>query len=144
METRMDVWFIVGFIHSGLLWIVTGVSLLLIFRRIDDAAAVKLLAPVLILQAVVALIEGYVLGMELFVARYSGAIYTIDAEAMHIRLTGPYWWAYWLQIAASLAPIAFLIPKFRRSMLIVSGISLACFTVIFAGQLLGMATSSPA
>lgn len=140
----MDVWFIVGFVHSGLLWIVTGVSLLWIFRRIEDASAVRLLAPVLIFQAIVALIEGYVLGMELFVARYSGAIYTMDAEAMHVRLTGPYWWAYWLLIVASLAPVVFLIPKVRRSMLIISGISLACFTMIFAGQLLGMATSSSA
>jgi len=137
----MDAWFIIGFIQSGLLWIVTGVSLLWIFRRIDGAAAVRLLAPVLILQATVALIEGYVVGMELFVARYSGAKYTPEADAMRIRLNGPYWWAYWLKIAASLAPVAFLIPKVRRSMLIVSGISLACFTVIFASQLVGMAVA---
>ena len=137
----MDVWFIAGFVHSGLIWIATGVSLLWTFRRIDNAAAVRLLAPVLIVLAVLPLIEGCLIGMELFVARYSGAIYTAEAEAMHLRLTGPYWWAYWLQIAANLAPIAFLIPKVRRSMLIVSAISLACFTVFFAGQLLGMAAN---
>jgi molybdopterin-containing oxidoreductase family membrane subunit len=132
----MDAWSIVGFIQSGLLWIATGVSLLWIFRRIEDAAAVRLLGPVLILQAVGALIVGYIIGMELFVAHYSGAIYT--AEAMHIRLNGPYWWAYWLRIAAGLAPVAFLIPKVRRSMPVVAGISLVCFTVMFSGTLIGM------
>jgi hypothetical protein len=134
----MAAWSIIGFIQSGLLWTVTGVSLLWIFRRIDDAAAVRLLAPVLVLQAVVALIEGYVVGMELFVARYSGAKYTPEAEAIRIRLNGPYWWAYWLRIVASLAPVVFLIPKMRRSMLVVTAISLACFTVIFAERLVGM------
>lgn len=85
----MDVWFIAGFVHSGLIWIATGVSLLWIFRRIDDAASVRLLAPVLIILAVLPLIEGCLIGMELFVARYSGAIYTAEAEAMHLGLTGP-------------------------------------------------------
>jgi hypothetical protein len=137
----MDPWSIVGFIQSGLLWIATGVSLLWIFRRIDDAAAVRLLAPVLILQAVAALIEGYVIGMELFVAHYSGAKYT--DRAMHVRLNGPYWWAYWLLIAAGLAPVAFLVPKVRRSMPVVAGLSLACFTVIFADRLAGIAAGAP-
>jgi len=82
--------------------------------------------------------------LEVFVARYSDAKFTLEAEAMRVRLNGPYGWASWLQIAAILAPVAFLAPKFRRSMLIVSGISLACFTVFFVGQLLGMATGSPA
>lgn len=137
----MNAWSIVGFIQSGLLWIATGVSLLWIFRRIDDAAAIRLLAPVLILQATIALIIGYLLGMELFVAHYSGANYT--KEALRIRLTGPYWWAYWLRMAANLAPVAFLIPKLRRSMLIVTGISLFCFTAIFAERLIVMAGSGP-
>lgn len=132
----MDSWSIVGFIHSGLLWIATGVSLLWIFRRIDDAATVRLLAPLLILQAVFALIVGYLLGMELFVSHYSGANYT--KEAMQLRLKGPYWWAYGLRFAASLAPVVFLVPKVRRSMPFVAGISLFCFTVIFAGQLVNM------
>ncbi|MEK7951379.1 hypothetical protein [Luteolibacter soli] len=139
----MDAWSIVGFLHSGLLWIATGVSLLWIFRRIEDPHAVRLLAPVLILQAIVALLEGYALGMEPFIARYSGAKYTPGAEAMHLRLTGPYWWAYGLLVAASLAPIAFLIPRARRSMLVVTGLSLACFTVIFAKQLLALAVGAP-
>jgi hypothetical protein len=137
----MDSWAIVGFIHSGLLWIATGISLLWIFRRIDDAPAVRLLAPVLIFQAACALIQAYLLGMELFVSHYSGANYT--KEAMRVRLNGPYGWAYWLFFAASLAPVAFLIPKVRRSMLLVTGISLFCFTVIFAGRLIGMATGAP-
>ena len=136
----MDSWSIIGFIQSGLLWIATGVSLLWIFRRIDDPAAVRLLAPALILQAACALIVGYLLGMELFVSHYSGANYT--KEAMQFRLNGPYWWAYWLLIAADLAPVAFLIPKVRRSMPVVTGISLFCFTVIFAGRLIGMATGT--
>lgn len=139
----MDAWANTGFIHSGLLWIITGVSMLWIFRRIDDAAAVRLLSPALVLHAVVALLIGYGFCMELFVARYSGAKYTLEAEAMRIRLTGPYWWAYSLWMIASLVPVLFLIPRVRRSVLIVSGISLACFTVIFAGRLLGMATGSP-
>jgi molybdopterin-containing oxidoreductase family membrane subunit len=80
---------------------------------------------------------GYFFGMELFVAYYSGANYT--AEAMRVRLTGPYWWASWLQIAAGVAPAAFLIPKLRRSMLVVTGVSLFCFTVIFFASLVGMA-----
>ena len=137
----MDPWSIIGFIHSGLLWIATGVSLLWIGRRIDDPAAIRLLAPVLILQAVSSVVVASVLGMELFVASYSGAIYT--AEAMHVRLNGPYWWAYWLLFAAYLAPLAFLIPKLRRSMPVVTGISLSCFTVIFSGQLIGMAAGIP-
>jgi hypothetical protein len=132
----MDAWSIVGFIHSGLLWIATGVSLLWIFRRIDDPAAVRLLAPVLILLAVVGLIEVYVSGMELFVARYGGAKFT--NLALRIRLHGPYWWVYWLQLAASLAPVAFLIPKMRRTMLVVAGLSLVCFTVILADRLVRM------
>ena len=45
----MDFFSISGFLQSGLWWIATGVSLLWIFRRIEDAAAVRLLAPVLIL-----------------------------------------------------------------------------------------------
>ena len=139
----MNIWFIVGFVHSGLLWIITGVSILWIFRLVDDLAATRLLAPVLILLAVLALTESYALGMELFVARYSGAKYTVESEAMRLRLTGPYWWVYWLQIAASLAPAAFLVPKVRRSMLIVSGISLACFTAFLAGQLLKMTNGPP-
>jgi hypothetical protein len=117
------------------------VSLLWIFRRADDAAAIRLLNPVLILQALCALIASYGIGMELFVARYSGAIYT--TEAMQLRLTGPYWWAYWLKIVAGIAPVAFLIPKLRRSMPLVTGISLACFTVIFAGRLVAMASGAP-
>ena len=105
----MDFLSIIGFTQSGLLWIATGVSLLWIFRRIEDAAAVRLLAPVLILQAVLAIIVTYSIGMELFVAHYRGAIH--EMEAMHFRLNGPYWWAYWLLIAANLAPLAFLTPK---------------------------------
>jgi hypothetical protein len=135
----MDVWSIAGFVQAGLLWIVTGVSLLWIFRRIDDAAAVRLLAPALLLQAVVALVTGFGFGMELFVAHYSGAKYEI--EAMQIRLTGPYAWAYWLGIAAGLAPVFFLIPQVRRSMPVVAGISLAAITVTFAGKLVALATS---
>jgi uncharacterized membrane protein YphA (DoxX/SURF4 family) len=128
---------IVGFIHSGLLWIATGVSLLRIFHRIDTAAAVRLLAPVLILLGVGALIIGYLSGMELFVAYYSGAKYTAEAEAMHFRISGPYSWFYGLQLAEGLVPVVFLIPRIRRSMPVVTGISLACFAVVFAHRLLG-------
>ena len=130
----MDAWSIVGFFQSGLLWIATGVSLLWIFRRIEAAAAVRLLAPVLILLAVVGLIEGYAIGMELFIAHYSGAKYT--NEALRTRLHGPY---DWLRIAASLVPVAFLIPKVRRAMPVVTFLSLACFTVILADRLVRMA-----
>jgi hypothetical protein len=129
----MDVGSIVGFIHSGLLWIGAGVSLLWICRRIEAPAAVRLLAPVLILMAVVGLVEGYALGMELFVAHYSGAKYD-----MEIRLHGPYGWIFWLQMGATLVPIAFLIPKVRRSMTVVTCLTLACFTVILAGRLVRM------
>jgi hypothetical protein len=129
----MDPWSIVGFIHSGLLWISAGVSLLWICRRIDAAAAVRLLAPVLILLAVVGLLEGYAFGMELFVAHYSGSKYDL-----RIRLHGAYWWIYWLQIVATLAPIGFLVPKVRRTMMAVTGLSLACFTVILADQFVRM------
>ncbi|RYD40017.1 MAG: hypothetical protein EOP83_35885 [Verrucomicrobiaceae bacterium] len=139
----MDAWFIVGFVQSGLLWTVTSVSLLWIFRRIENPAAVRLLAPALNLHAVVALLGGYFISTELFVAHYSGAKYTIEAEATRVRLRGLYGWIYWLLMIASLAPIIFLVPRIRRSMLIVSSISLACFTVKFAGQLFGMATGSP-
>jgi hypothetical protein len=132
----MDAFLIVGFLQSGLWWIATGVSLLWIFRRIDDAAAVRLLAPVLLLLAVCSAVVTYSIGMELFVAHYSGASYEI--EAMQVRLNGPYWWAYWLLGAAHLAPLAFLVPMIRRSMLFVAGISLPCFTVIFAGRLIEM------
>ena len=135
----MDVFSLLGFVSSGLLWIGTGVSLLWIFRRIEDAAAVRLLAPVLILHAIVSLITVYSFGMELFVAHYSGASY--EMEAMRVRLNGPYWWAYWLRFAAYLAPLAFLVPRVRRSMPLVTGISLFCFTLIFAGQLIGMAAA---
>ena len=133
----MDPWSIVGFIHSGLLWIATGVSLLWIFRRIDAAAAVRLLAPVLILLAVVGLLEGYAFGMELFVAHYSGAKYDL-----RVRPHGPYWWIFWLQILATLAPIGFLVPKLRRTMMVVTGLSLACFTVILADRLVRMAVGT--
>ncbi|MCW1926098.1 hypothetical protein OKA05_26300 [Luteolibacter arcticus] len=136
----MDAWSIVGFIQSGLLWILAGVSLLWIFRRIEDAAAVRLLSPVLILQAVTSLIWGYVIAMELFVARYSGAIYT--AEATNLRLNGPYWWVYWLLFAAPLVSLAFLIPRVRRSMPVVAGISLFAFSVVCSGLLLGMAKAA--
>jgi hypothetical protein len=137
----MDAWSIIDFIQSGLLWIATGVALLWIFRRIDHAAAVRLLSPVLVLQALAVLIVGYVIGMELFVAHYSGAKFTVNA--MDVRLNGPYWWANWLRIAASLAPVSFLIPTLRRSMPVVAGLSLACFTVIFADRLAGMAAGAP-
>jgi hypothetical protein len=134
----MDFLSLVGFAQSGLLWIATGVSLLWIFRRIEDDTGTRLLAPVLVLQAVLAILVTHAIGMELFVAHDSGAIY--EMEAMHFRLNGPYGWAYWLRIAANLAPLAFLVPKVRRSLLAVTGVSLSCFTVIFAGRLLEMAS----
>jgi hypothetical protein len=129
----MDPWSIVGYLQSGLLWIATGVSALWICRRIDAAAAVRLLAPVLVLLAVVGLVEGYAFGMELFVAHYSGAKYDLQ-----IGPYGPYWWVSWLQIVATLAPIAFLVPKARRTMMVVTGLSLACFTVILIDRLIRM------
>ena len=123
----MGLFFVIGFLQVGLLWIGTGVSLLWLCRRIDPPPAIRLLTPVTLALAICSLVILYSYGMELFVANYSGAQYEMDA--LKFRLTGPYAWAYWIHLAAMLPPLAFLAPAVRRSMPLVAGISLACFSV---------------
>ena len=132
----MDYFFTVGFLQSGFLWIVTGVSLLWLCRRIDPPAAIRLLTPVTLALAVCSLVIFCSYGIELFAANCSGANYEMDG--LKFRLTGPYAWVYWIQLAAMLAPLAFLAPAVRRSMPLVAGVSLACFSGMHSATFLKM------
>ncbi|MCW1884848.1 hypothetical protein OKA04_08920 [Luteolibacter flavescens] len=130
----MDAWVIIGVTQTALLCAGTVISLMWICRKLEDAAAARMLGPLLILQALCAALLGYLVGMEWFIAHYSGAKYIPDTP----RLDGPFWWIYAILFASCLAPLVFLVPKLRRSMPLVTGISLFCFA-IFGGIVLAMA-----
>lgn len=138
----VNVYFLVGFLHSGLLWVTTGVSLLWLCRRIDSPAAVRLLMPVLLGLALCSLATTYALVIEPFVAHYSGAKY--EMEAMKFRLSGPYAWFYWALLVFNTLPVAFLVPAVRRSMLWITGLSLPPFTAVVLQSLSSLGANAGA
>lgn len=114
-----------GFLYIGMLWIASGVVCLWICRRIETAAATRLLTPVLLVLASCSALVFCTYAMEVFVAYYSDAQY--EWEAMSFRWKGPFAWAYMTSVALHLVPVAFFWSKVRSSMRI------ACWLILPLG-----------
>jgi len=114
------------FLTHGILWLIVLVCLLRLCRRIETVAALRLLAPALIVLAIVGTFDAahLVEGIRETVVRQGWSHVTIrpprDADT-------PLWLA-WAQFAARLAAIAFYFPAPRRSLGIVSVIGIIAFT----------------
>jgi hypothetical protein len=80
------------------------------------------LFPLILLSAIAGIALIYPYAIEIFVARYSGAIY--EMEALTFRLTGPYWWVYYASIILPPLPGLALIPAVRKQPIVVALLAL--------------------
>jgi hypothetical protein len=98
----------------------------------------RFLFPYIAVASLVGLVLSYLVGMELFVAYYSGAN---DAHAAaKLRLTGPYGWFYVFLVGAPLLPALAVLPWIGKRPLVVAllGIVAPLPGLIFAiGPLIG-------
>jgi len=116
-------YFVAGAIYSGFAMVITlaiptralyGLEELITDRHLDNMAKVMLAT---------GLIVGYGYMMEAFIGWYSASDF--EGFMIYNRMTGPYWWSYWMLILCNVVTPQFLwSPKIRRNIPILFVISL--------------------
>jgi len=116
-------YFVAGAIYSGFAMVITlaiptralyGLEELITDRHLDNMAKVMLAT---------GLIVGYGYMMEAFIGWYSASDF--EGFMIYNRMTGPYWWSYWMLILCNVVTPQFLwSSKIRRNIPILFVISL--------------------
>ncbi len=108
-------YFVAGAIFSGFAMVVT---LMVIARKvygIENLITIDHLEKMNIIILLTGTMVGFAYITEFFMAWYSGVHYE-QYQFFNVRMTGPYWWAYWLMMFCNLVfPQFFWFKKLRRS-----------------------------
>ncbi|MDX1439642.1 MAG: NrfD/PsrC family molybdoenzyme membrane anchor subunit, partial [Rubricoccaceae bacterium] len=106
-------YFVAGAIFSGFAMVVT---LMVVSRKVynlENVITVDHLEKMNIVMLVTGTIVGFAYITEFFMAWYSGVVY--EQYAFLNRMTGPYWWAYWIMMSCNLIlPQLFWFKNLRR------------------------------
>lgn len=107
-------YFVAGAILSGFAMVLT---LLVITREVfglKEYITIGHLEKMNKIMLLTGMIVGYAYLMELFIAWYSGNLF--ERFAFLNRITGPYWWAYWIMFSCNvIVPQIFWVKKLRRT-----------------------------
>jgi Ni/Fe-hydrogenase subunit HybB-like protein len=107
-------YFVAGAVFSGFAMVVTLLTLAREVFNLKSYITRYHLENMCKIMLLTGMIVGYAYIMELFIAWYSGNLY--ERFAFLNRISGPYWWAYWIMFTCNvIVPQAFWFKKLRRS-----------------------------
>jgi molybdopterin-containing oxidoreductase family membrane subunit len=107
-------YFVAGAIYAGFAMVLTLAIPLRKFYRLEDFITLKHLENMAKVMLATGLIVAYGYMMEAFMGWYSGNLY--ERYMIWNRMTGPYWWAYWLLIVCNVvAPNLLWIKNLRTN-----------------------------
>jgi Ni/Fe-hydrogenase subunit HybB-like protein len=116
-------YFVAGAIYAGFAMVLTLAIPLRKYYKLEDFITMKHLENMAKVMLATGLIVAYGYMMEAFFAWYSGQPF--EMYMMKNRMTGPYWWAYWLLIVCNVvAPNLLWIKNLRTSVPFLFAISL--------------------
>ncbi len=107
-------YFVAGAIFSGFAMVQTLLIVARVVLKLENYITIKHIE----LMNIIILVTGSIVGVayltELFIAWYSGVEY--EQYAFLNRVTGPYWWAYWIMMTCNvITPQLFWFKKLRTS-----------------------------
>jgi molybdopterin-containing oxidoreductase family membrane subunit len=115
-------YFVAGAIYAGFAMVLTLAIPLRKFYKLEDFITMKHLENMAKVMLATGLIVAYGYMMEAFMGWYSANQY--ERYMLWNRMTGPYWWAYWLLILCNvIAPNLLWIKNLRTSVPFLFGIS---------------------
>jgi len=116
-----------SFLNNGIVWTIALVCLLRFCKRIEPAAVLRLVTPLLFLLAGVAILHLFLLLDQFKEATihhsWSGLLPVRESRFHHAA------WGVWLEWAAALVPMAFFCTAVRRNFCVVTAIATFVFVV---------------
>jgi molybdopterin-containing oxidoreductase family membrane subunit len=133
-------YFVAGAIYAGFAMVLSLAIPLRAFYKLEDFITLKHLENMAKVMLATGLIVAYGYMMEAFFAWYSGQRY--EMFMMKNRMTGPYWWAYWLLILCNvIAPNLLWVKNLRTNVLFLFLISLVVSTGMWLERFVIIVTS---
>jgi len=117
-------YFVVGAIFSGFAMVLTLMIIIRKFFKFQQYVTEGHLDAIGRILVFISLIMGTAYMTEIFIAWYSGSEYEFYTFFMN-RITGDYWWAFWIMFTANaVVPQLFWFKKIRKNILLVFVISI--------------------
>jgi molybdopterin-containing oxidoreductase family membrane subunit len=133
-------YFVAGAIYAGFAMVLTLAIPLRAFYKLEDFITLKHLENMAKVMLATGLIVAYGYMMEAFMGWYSGNTY--ERFMILNRITGPYWWAYWLLILCNVvAPNLLWAKRLRTSVPFLFLVSLVVSTGMWLERYVIIVTS---